>query len=180
MVSGTLQLVFRKPWFVILALVVSLVVFSVAVWLPNFVLIFQIIGSSTITLSDKVSVLWSLYGSIGTNFTTLSASYTIAIALLFGINIALLTFYIKSRRGLASGKSAVAGVGGLVSGIFGVGCAACGTFILSSLLGLVGAVGVLSFLPLGGEEFGILGVLLLVYSIYIISKKIYEPMVCEI
>ena len=71
------------------------------------------------------------------------------------------------------------GIGGLVSGIFGIGCASCGTFILTSVLALVGAGGIVSFLPLGGEEFGILGVVLIGYATYWTAKKIEEPLVCK-
>ena len=77
-------------------------------------------------------------------------------------------------------SSGAAGIGGLVSGVFGIGCAACGTFILTPLLALFGATGLFSLLPFGGEEFGFIGVGLLVYSIYAVTKKINSPMVCDI
>ncbi len=133
-------------------------------------------------MSEKASFVWSLYGSIGTNFTVVSASYTIAIAILFGVNIALLAYYIARMRGGARrvGSTSAAGFGGLIAGIFGIGCAACGTFIFTSVLALFGASGFLAILPLGGEEFGLLGVLLLMYSIYLLAKKINDPLVCEI
>jgi len=117
-----------------------------------------------------------LFGSIQTNFSPTSATYTIAIAVLFGINIALLAYYIRSRQSSVISSGATLSISGLVSGVFGIGCAACGTFILTSFLSAFGAVGVLSFLPFSGEEFGFLGVGLLVYSIYVISRKINSPL----
>ena len=71
-------------------------------------------------------------------------------------------------------------IGGLVSGIFGIGCAACGTFIFTSVLTLFGVGGILAYLPFGGEEFGFLGVGLLLYSLYTLTKKITDPLVCPI
>jgi len=65
-----------------------------------------------------------------------------------------------------------------VSGIFGVGCAACGSVIVSSLLLLVGAGGVLTILPFHGAEFGVLGIIFLWFSIYQLSKRIDDPLVC--
>ncbi len=171
--------VLRRPWYTALALSVMTVVFTFSIWLPNWRLVFQILPSSSITLSEKASLLWSLYGSIQTNFTLLSASYTIAIAVLFGINITLLAYYIKTLRGSTSGGNTVVGAGGLVSGVFGIGCASCGTFLLSSLLGFVGVAGIITFLPLGGEELGIIGVALLGYSIYALLRKMKKPFVCE-
>jgi len=176
----TVLSIVAKPGYAFLAMVVSGIVFTIAVWLPNFSLILIVLRKAT--LSETVSLLWSLYGAIGTNFTLISASYTILIAILFGINIALLVYYIKRARGGVRGmkSSGAAGIGGLVSGIFGIGCAACGTFLLTPILALFGATGFLAWLPFGGEEFGFLGVGLLVYSIHAVTKKINDPQVCTI
>lgn len=176
---NTFKTVFKNYKYVLLALAVMSLVFILSVWLPNWRLIIEIISSSQIPLLNKFSILTGLIGSIRTNFMIVSASYIIAIAVLFGINIALLVYYIKIRRGKIAVKNTAVGVGGLVSGIFGIGCAACGTFILNSFLGLIGAAGAVTFLPFGGEEFGIIGVLLLAYSIYALSGKINAPLICE-
>jgi len=174
--------VFSNVKYIVLAISIATIVFTFAVWLPNFQLIGLVISSSTASVIEKINFLLSLYGSIGTNFTVISAWYTIMIAVLFGIQIALLTYYIRKVRGGMQGitKAGAVSVTGLISGVFGIGCAACGTFILTSLLALFGATGVLAFLPFGGEEFGILGVLLLLYSIFLLLKKINSPLVCEI
>jgi len=170
------------PQYLLLGVAVSFVVFTFAVWLPNTKLILALLTSDIGSFWDRLSVVFSLYGSIATNFTVISASYTIAIAILFGINIALLTYYIRTVHGGLGGirRTGAAGIGGLVIGIFGIGCAACGTFILTSALALFGASGILIFLPFGGEELGFLGVGLLVYSIYAIAKKIGESQACDI
>ena len=171
--------VFSRITYVIIAGVVSAAAFTFAVWLPNFGLIREVVFNSNVSIAGKANLLFSLFGSIQTNFSVVSAGYTIAIAVLFGINMALLAYYIRSRQTTIPGSGAAFSIGGLVSGIFGIGCAACGTFILSSLLGVFGAAWVLAFLPLGGEEFGLLGVGLLLYSSYAVSKNIVKPAVCE-
>ncbi len=180
---SVLSSVFGKLTYLLIAALVSVSVFSFAVWLPNFALLRKVLHPDAAgSVVEKASFLFSLYGSIGTNFTLVSASYTIIIAILFGMNVALLTYYIKrAQRGARGlGSSGAAGIGGLVSGIFGIGCAACGTFILTSVLTLFGATGLLAMLPFGGEEFGFIGIGLLVYAIYILMKKIDDPLVCEI
>lgn len=172
--------VFRNVQYILLALGVAFVVFAFAVLLPNTKLLAQVIPDMSIPLGAKLALIGSLFGAIQTNFTLLSASYTIAIAVLFGVNIALFVYYIRAQRGALGGTNSAAGIGGLVSGIFGIGCAACGTFILTWVLGLVGAAGLLSVLPLGGEEFGILGVILLLYAVGITAQKINSPQVCSV
>ncbi len=179
MILEALQKVFRKPGYVILALVVSALVFVLAVWLPNIRLVAGIVSSPDVPFVSKVQLPLSLLGSIGTNFTPLSATYTIVIAILFGMYIAMITYFLK-RRIKEVGQGGVAtGFLGITSGVLGVGCAACGSFLLTSL-SLVGASSVLTFLPLGGSEFGIIGAVLLALAIYMTAKKIIDPLICKV
>lgn len=180
MIVQALQKVFRKPAYVVLALIVSASAFVFAVWLPNFRLVAGIVSSPDIPLSSKFEVPLSLLGSIVTNFTLLSASYTIAIAVLFGMYIAMATYFFK-RRIKEVGQGGIAtGFLGITSGVLGVGCAACGSFLLASTLSLIGAGGALALLPLQGSEFGILGALLLAFAVYATAKQIENPLVCKI
>jgi hypothetical protein len=161
---------------------VSLGVFTFVISIQNWQLISSLWFSDIGTLSQKLILTLTLYTSIGTNFTFLSATTTVLTSILFGVNIALLVYYIKKVQGGA--KTAFSGgatsMGGLLSGLLGIGCAACGTFIATSILALFGVGALLGLLPLGGEEFGIVAVLLLGYSIYRIGKKINSPLVCEV
>lgn len=179
MVFEALQKVFRKPGLVVLAVLVSALVFVLAVWLPNIRLVAVIVSSSDVPFVSKIQLPVSLLGSIGTNFTPLSATYTVIIAILFGVYIAMITYFLK-RRIKEVGQGGVAtGFLGIMSGVLGVGCAACGSFLLTSLT-LVGAGGVLTLLPLGGSEFGIIGAILLALAVYMTAKKIIDPQVCKV
>ncbi len=179
MILNALQQVFRKPAYVILALVVSASVFVLTVWLPNIRLVAGIVSSPNVPFISKIQLPLSLLGSIGTNFTLLSAAYTIVIAILFGIYIAMITYFLKRRIKEVGQYGVATGFLGIASGVLGVGCAACGSFLLTSLT-LVGAGGILTFLPLGGSEFGIIGAILLAAAIYMTAKKITDPQVCNI
>jgi len=179
MVFQALQKVSRKPQYTILALTTSVVVFAFAVWFPNLPLIMEIMGHPGIPFSQKFDLPISLLGSIATNFTLLSASYTIAIALLFGVNLAMTIYFLRRKVSEVRESGVVTGFIGLVSGVLGMGCAACGSLLLTSGLSLVGASGILAFLPLAGGEFGILGVILLLISIRLIAKQIQNPAVCK-
>ena len=165
-------IVFRNKRYALLAGVVALIVFAFAVWLPNIRLIFSIITDSTIPVYLKLTFPIHLLESITINFTTLSASYTIVIAILFGIDMAMLSFFLRTRIAGVKQSGIATGFFGIASGILGMGCAACGSFILTSVLSLVGASSILAFLPLKGEEFGIIGVILLLASLYLTAKQI--------
>lgn len=178
-VVSAFKTVFSKPFYTVLAAVITAIVFSFSVWLPNFKLIVTVWKSGLPSLIEKIVFPFTLYAAIGTNFSIVSATYTILIAIFFGINIAMLVYYIKVRRVSLANSGTASGIGGLVSGIFGVGCASCGTFILTSVLALFGAGGLVTILPFGGEEFGILGLALILFSVYIMAKKIEEPLTCS-
>ncbi|HBE90314.1 MAG TPA: hypothetical protein DDW41_03845 [Candidatus Andersenbacteria bacterium] len=140
----------------------------------------KVMGHPGISLTQKLDLPISLLGSIVTNFTLLSASYTIAIAILFGINVAMFVYFLRRRVDEVKQAGVATGLFGITSGVIGMGCAACGSFLLTSLLSFVGASGILAFLPLNGGEFGILGVALLGTSLYMTAKKIQNPAVCKI
>ncbi|MGB3921881.1 MAG: hypothetical protein WBL19_01180 [Minisyncoccia bacterium] len=179
-VLQALKKVFRKPRYVLLALITGAIVFAFAVWLPNLPLIVQIMGHSEISFSQKLDLPWSLLGSIATNFTLLSASYTIAIAVLFGVYVAMATYFLKRRIKEVGQGDVATGFFGITSGVIGMGCAACGSFLLMSILSFVGAGGVLVLLPLQGSEFGILGAILLALAVYVTAKQIENPLVCKV
>lgn len=178
MVFQALHKVFQKPLYALLAFATSIIVFAFAVWLPNISLIISVMGHSGISLTEKFNLPISLLGSITTNFTPLSASYTIAIAILFGINLAMIVYYLRRKIAETKQDAIATGFLGIVSGALGVGCAACGSFLLASILSLFGSSWILSFLPLGGGEFGILGVILLAASLYMTAKQITSPLLC--
>ncbi len=180
MLIQSLQKVFQKPVYVLLALVLSAAMFAFAVWLPNIRLITNIVTSADVSFASKVELPLSLLGSIATNFTLLSASYTIMIAILFGMYISTLMYFLKHRIKEVGQSGVTTGFLGIMSGVLGVGCAACGSFLLTSILSLVGVSGALALLPLGGSEFGIIGVLLLGTAVYMTAKQIRNPLVCKI
>ncbi len=182
MLFSELKKIFSVRKYLFLFLAISFLIFTLSVILPNFSLLKISLLSPTIGFLDKIKLLFSLYSSITTNFTLISATYTILISILFALNISLLVYYIKQRQGGIKNikTGSVSGVAGLISGVLGIGCAACGTFILSSLLSLFGAASLVAWLPFGGEEFGFIGALLLLYSIYSLLKKITEPKICTV
>ena len=172
--------IFGEARYLLLAVTTGLVTFVLTTWLANLALVWQIVTSEWVPVADKATILIALIGSIGTNFTVLSAVCAILIAVLFGMNITVIAYDIQTRRMRRLGHGGVtAGLGGLGSGLFGIGCAACGSFILSPALTLLGASTVISLLPLGGEEFGVLGVGMLGLSLVLGVRRTYQPDTCK-
>ena len=183
MIGRALAEVFSNGWTVLLAATTALVIIVLTTWLGNLGLVWQIATSHWLPLVDKATILLALIGSIGTNFTVFAASCAVIIAVLFGMNVAMMTYVFRQRRMLAMQAQpavSVAGLGGLVSGLFGTGCAACGTFVLSPALAFLGVGALVTMLPFGGEEFGALGVGLLSLSLIISAKRIGQPILCQV
>jgi len=69
-----------------------------------------------------------------------------------------------------------------MSGILGVGCGACGSVILSSIIGLSASWTLIGVLPLHGAEFSMLAVVMLAYSILSLSRKLSPEriMTCDV
>ncbi len=170
--------VFTKPRYVVLALIVAASAFLFATWLPNLGVVVQMMPQS-IPLAIKLQLIIGLTESIGTNFSLLSAALTIASAILLGIDMALITYYLKERAFELRQGAVTTSIGGMVSGIFGIGCAACGSLVLMNVLAAIGLSGGVALLPLRGGEFGILSVALLGTSLVLVAKRIGSPYVCD-
>jgi len=183
MIAAGLRQVFVQGRYILLAATSGLAVFVFATWLPNLGLVWQVAWSGSISLADKVRILTGLIGSIGTNFTLVSGLSTTAIAVLFG-QTSHCSRTISDRGDSfvrqAGRAGAATSVAGLASGLFGVGCAACGTFVLGPVASFVGVSGLVAVLPFGGEEFGVLGIAMLGLSVVLTARKIGDPVTCSI
>jgi len=174
--------VYSRPFYVALTFLAAALTLSVLLLLPNQAILFSVLLSPVVSLTSKVAFFISLHGTLLTNFTLFTAAYTITIAALFGVNASFLWFYISQSRGRSRSARTITftGVGGFTSGLLGIGCAACGTVILSGLLQLLGIGWLVTYLPLHGAEFGIIGVILLMVTTYSLAKRINDPVVCPV
>lgn len=173
---NVLRQVFSRARYVSLSFIVFITALALAIWLPNLSLIAQIAGSSKYTLKQKAVFLVNSLGALKTNFSLLSAVLTVITIILLAVNASLFVFYIKHRPKI--GKEAAAGLSGALSGFLGVGCASCGSVILSSLFSIGFASWFVAALPLGGQEFNLLGSGMLASSIFLTAKKINNPSIC--
>ena len=178
MVIRALITVFKNWKYVLLAGTIALVAFALATWLPNFRLLYSILKDPLVPVVDKLTLPLNLLESITTNFTLLAATYTIVIALLIGVNLSLSTYQVHRQRQFSAGSAGASSLG-VASGVLGIGCPACNSLVLMSILGITGGAGVIGLLPLKGGEFGILGVLLLGVATYLLAKQITKPLICE-
>lgn len=162
--------------FAALSLFVAIIV--AVLLFPNRSLVLGLYGDAGLIPAAHVAVL--LLGSLVTNMSIFSIIGLIVTALLFSVNVTLFVYYIRRRYTHGPKRPGVSGTFGFIIGLFGVGCASCGSLLFASLLSAVGLGSLLSFLPFGGEELILLGIIFLLFSIYELLKKIRDPLVCRI
>jgi hypothetical protein len=142
--------------------------------LPNLKLLRFTFRESEFPLGLKLrtaaEVLWN--GRLV--FVHESGWIALPLAALFGLNAALVYHYMRDqvRMNHAAGVS----VAGTMIGLLGVGCAACGSVLLASLLG----VGAVAALPFHGQELAWIGLVVTALATFNIAQHIADPAACKI
>lgn len=172
-----LKEVFARPSSWMTALPITVVMLLLTIVLMNYSLLKFISASGAFNTEAKIRIFTTSLGSFRTRISVPEQIITLATALLAGINASVLAHYFKKRIPLqrAMGVSTV----GILGSFLGIGCASCGSLLLISLLGLSTAGGFIRLLPLRGMEFGIASILILLFSLFIIARKIESPLVCK-
>lgn len=167
--------ILRQPAYISLILGVATLTVVFTVLVPNFGLIGQIISGEGLVAG--LTLAMSLFLSIGTNLTTESIAITVALGLLLGLNLSFLIHKIRQARQFGAGAVATSGVGFFV-GLLGVGCAACGTALVSAILPFVGIGGALAVLPFNGIELQFVALALLIFTLWRLVRDLSRPQVC--
>ena len=170
--------ILQHPRYFFVTTLVTIVMIVFAAWLPNLHLIAKTMTSQSMTVWQKTTLLTALLGSLQTNFTLLSQTLTVVSSVLTGIQSSLLIYYL--RRSIKIQTEMGVSVAGITTSLFGVGCASCGSVLLTSLIGFGSATTLIGILPFRGQEFGFVGIGILLLAIAYTMKKINQPLVCEI
>ena len=172
----TVSLILKRPTYLFLTLLSSTLLYLLLVVISNINL-FQ----NTLFRSDfSVQVKAAVFNAAVKNSFDASGVTTFIIAILLGLNIAVITFYFRNKISAFKAHGSATSFLGALIGIIGLGCAACGSFILTSLLPFFGLGALFTFLPFHGKEFGLIGILLLFVSLYLTLREIQNPKVCSI
>ncbi len=172
--------VFVRPPYLVLAVVLGLVTYASLAWLSNYRLVVAVLAASGVALGTKLQLLMQLFSGFAGSLDWGALFSAMSIPILFGIDIAMIAYFLRLRSAALPRGEIAAGVGGAASGALVAGCAACGSFLLITFLSLFGAAGALALLPLKGEELSLVSIALLLFSIYLIARRIVTPPVCAV
>lgn len=198
MILKSLKQVFSNMRYVAIAVAGGFGFVAVSAILPNLRLMKWVIGAEAMAADEKLYFFANvIVGGFKIDMVSFAAFLTFTIAVLFGVNIALVAYYFSRRnknpdprlRGddkikgggndSQSGLGGVSGFFGAFAGFLGVGCSACGSIALSSFSSFIGIGGAIAYLPFNGREFAILSIFLLSLSVYQISRNIPTSQTCR-
>ena len=147
------------------------------IWLTSYYIILSVYQLDAFSWRDRISILWSTIPLFLADSTLITQVFTFLTALLVGLNITLLVYFIRKQFTL---QSAVGTSGfGIFMSLLGVGCSSSGSIMLISVLGITASIKLLKALPLQGKEFSLFAITMLLVSIYLIAQKIVNPPTCK-
>jgi len=163
LVGRTARLVLSVPTYAVVALLAAGVGLSLFVFSLNLPLV-ELALTGTLPRSARFTILANLYPFVGSAFDPIQGGLLVAVAVLFGVDVAMVTYHLREHGVSLSGGGGSAL--GAVLGALGAGCAACGSALLVGVLSLFGVSASLLFLPLDGLEFALLALVALLLSMF--------------
>src|SRR3989344_8278719 len=119
--------IFKKARYGLLAIGVAALVFALIILGAQARFFAGIFSVSGIPLVSAFYLTWSvLYG--GVSEFSLTTALVATISLLFGMNVAAITYYVRLYRATAVSAVAALRTGGGLSGVLAVGCLSLGPF----------------------------------------------------
>lgn len=161
-----------------MVIIISTVIFLLLLLLvENGSSTYQIFTFDSLSLIKRITLSLSTLFDIANTFTAGALILAVLGSFLGGINISLAYTYMRLRGEILLHSGLYSGIG-LVFAFFGIGCAACGTALLSVVLGFFGFSAMLSLLPYQGQEIGYVGLIFLCIATYTLAQKVAVPNVC--
>lgn len=176
LVTGITLIVKRRDSRLII-IISTIALFLILLLAVNGKQAYGIFDFNSISLYKRFNLFLSTIFDIKNTFTAGSLILAILGSLLGGINLSLAYTYMILRGEVILRSGLYSGIG-LLFAFFGVGCAACGTALLSVILGFFGFSAMLSLLPYQGQEIGYIGLIILCIATYTLARKVAVPNVC--
>jgi len=178
MIVPTLKKIYSKKSDIFISVVVAALVILIGIILPQLEFLSQIFRSDLFGWNEKFNILFNVLYDTMRGTKPGAQFFLLVVAALSAMNITFFVYYTQHR--VKTQVSAGLGIVGIIVGFFGIGCAACGSVLLSTVIGFAAASQVLGFLPFHGEEFSWLSILILLIANFYLIKKINDPMVCKL
>lgn len=162
--------------YISIASIISLLFFILFLALSQITVVLEFFSTQA-AFVDKVEIVGIiLYNSL-VEMSIMQSLYLALLSVLSGTQVSLLIFLIKRESQTRGSLSR--SIGGMILGVVGVGCSACGSILIVSIFSLfIGTGNALLFLSQWGWLIGIVGIGILLYAIVYTLRIIHRPQVC--
>lgn len=161
----------------IMSVVVTLCFFTFLLFFQNGNTAYQVFSFTSFPLEDRIISAFTVLFDIQHTFSRSSLVISVLGSLLGGINVSLAYTYMKLRGQVILKSGLYQGLG-LFLALFGIGCAACGTALMSVILSFLGVSAMIHTLPYDGQELGYIGIIFLAMATYTLARRVATYATC--
>jgi hypothetical protein len=137
----------------------------------------QVLSFSSLSLFVRIKIFLIALFDVTELMTPSILFLVVGVTLFSALVVTMFSLLFATRKQALVASGLYSGFA-LVLGILGVGCAACGAVILSTLLSFFGLGGLLAYFPYHGVEVGYVGLVLLFLISYSLAKRLANPLTC--
>ena len=164
----------RKPVYLVLALAIAIVFYELIFWSLNLGLAGYLLTAPFLGISERLAIFTSSFTSLFTQPTSTLGMLLLLVSLLQGISLSMLIYTIRYERQQARsfmGAFGGAGLAGILS-VLGLGCAACGTSLVTPLLTFLFATSSIAAAEKVGEVAALLALVVAIITLYLSGHKL--------
>lgn len=169
-VGRTVRHVLGQPLWLLVACVLTVGIVTVFVVVDAPIYVRTVVLGSDVSVSNRVRALGALFPLVGSSGTPLRGILSYMTAAAIGTNLTVLGHHL--RHGLVGIGNTSGGLGGVVVGTLGAGCAPCGAAIFAGVASASSVATGLAVLPLQGAEFLLVALLMSVLSLFWIAAGV--------
>ncbi|OYX42410.1 hypothetical protein B7Y94_03450 [Candidatus Saccharibacteria bacterium 32-49-12] len=170
------RLLYFKPAYLLLAAVSSILFYELIFWFLNLGLLQYLLTSPFLSIGDKVGMLVGSYSGIFTSPVSWLALTLFAVSIFQGVAVAALVYSIRKersdRRGFLRDLGGT-GVAGILS-VLGLGCAACGTSLITPILTFFFATSSVAVAEEVGFYSAVLALVVSMVTVYLAGLKVAQ------
>lgn len=178
-ISALARLLYFKPAYLLLATVVSIIFYEFIFWFLNLGLLQYLLTSPHLTFGDKFQMLIGSYSGIFTLPLSPLAITLFAVSVFQGVAVAALVYSIRKERAMQRGflkELGGTGVAGVLS-VLGLGCAACGTSLVTPILTFFFATSSVAVAEQVGYYSALLALIVSLITVYLAGFKLSSRLV---
>ncbi len=178
----TFRFLFRKGKNILALTLLSFFFFTLLKLVPVYPILRDSFRISGMTLARKLQLFYTYTYATCADHLWNSRLVTIFLSILIALNILLFVAYAK-RQGryiVATHRTFIASIGGIILGFFGIGCISCGAFILAPLITFLGLGTYMQFFQSNAYLISVIGLVFVLLSNLYLLYQLSKPITCDV